>query len=222
MADDRWDRRGKFLFAEALKDLETVPEGPIVEVGIIRDVRPVAQQADGWATLAWLGSGRQVYCVDTDQKAVQATTGLIQGKAGSERVKTQRSDGVSFLQELDEQIALLYLDGPDADKDGQQAHLEMFRACKGQPYLVLIDDCDPWPGRWEGRGKGRLVVPEALETGYSIVADNRRQVLLRLDGIRVPVSVDKSDADLPPPEPGPNPGSETAPIVPSEEPVQCT
>lgn len=181
MAEDKWDRRGKFLFAKALRELETVPEGPIVEVGIIRDVRPVAQQADGWATLAWLGAGRQTYCVDTDPRAVQATAGLVQGRPGAERVKLHQGDGVSFLQELDEPIGLLYLDGPDADKGGQQAHLEMFRACRGQPYLVLIDDCDPWPGRWEGRGKGRLVIPEALETGYSIVADNRRQVLLRLD-----------------------------------------
>jgi hypothetical protein len=185
MAEDGWDRRGKFLFTEALKELGTVPDGPIVEVGIIRDMRVVARQADGWATLAWLGIGRSIHCVDTDPKAIQTTGDLIYDKIGSERVKLHLREGVDFLQELDEQIALLYLDGPDADKGGQEAHLEMFRACRGQPYLILIDDCDPWPGRWEGRGKGHLVLPEALATGYTLIADNRRQVLLRLDVAKV-------------------------------------
>lgn len=164
----RW---GKFLFKEAIAEYQKREGHTIVEIGTIRDTNPLAKDTDGWATFAWVGHG-VIHCVDTDPKAIEIASRMVEGP------DYYQMDGIEFLKLFEDPIDLLYLDGPDADKGGQQIALQMFNAAgMSKRGLILIDDCDHAP-RWEGRGKGELVIPVALEQGWEILADNERQVLL--------------------------------------------
>lgn len=168
----RWD---KFLFAEAIQALKDSGGKVIVELGAIRDTKPVAKRADGWSTVEWVKTGLEVHCIDNDAKALEAAKTLVPSG-----VLFYECDGFKFLEAFEKKIDLLYLDGPDANKGGQQFHLAALLAAKMSDHgLILMDDCDLWPGRWKGRGKGELAIPKALEMGYKIIADNSRQVLLQ-------------------------------------------
>jgi hypothetical protein len=168
----RWD---KFLFNEAVAALKQIGGKVIVELGAIRDTKPIAKRADGWSTVEWAKTGLEVHCIDNDPKALEAAKALVPSGA-----IFYCCDGFEFLSKFNKEIDLLYLDGPDANKGGQQFHLAALLAAKMSDHgLILMDDCDLWPGRWKGRGKGELAIPKALEMGYKIIADNSRQVLLQ-------------------------------------------
>ena len=168
----RWD---KFLFEEALVALDNIQGTTIVELGVIRDTKPVAQHADGWSTVHWSTSGKQVHSVDNSREALEISRRLV-----SKGINYHCQDGFEFLQNFEGKIDLLYLDGPDANKGGQEFHLKALQVAPlADTCLVLMDDCDLWPGRWIGRGKGELALPKALEMGFEIIEDNGRQVLLR-------------------------------------------
>lgn len=170
---ERWD---KFLFDEALAEFEAIGGNIIVEIGSIRDGRPVAKHSDGWSTVRWAETGKRVHCIDLDPKAIAVTKAVVNGKGN---VSYYCRDAIQFLRDFKGQIDLLYLDGPDADKGGQELHLAMFLdAPLAQKAIVLIDDCDLMPGRWQGRGKGERVLAEAQRRGFKLVLDNGRQVLL--------------------------------------------
>ena len=169
-------RYNKFLFDKVLHLFSQRGGRVIVEIGTIRDPQPKAQMTDGWATLKWASTGLEVHTVDLDPRAI----GIARTLTDRSNVKYHLADGVKFLTDFQKPIDLLYLDGPDADQNGQSLALEMFMAAGpilSKEALVLIDDCDKCH-RWEGRGKGELVIPHAIECGFQILEDNGRQVLL--------------------------------------------
>jgi hypothetical protein len=169
---ERWD---KFLFTEAIQALDKIGGKVIVELGAIRDLKPAAEHADGWSTVRWAQAGRfEVYCIDNDSRAIASAQKLV-----PTGVHYHCRDGFKFLREFEGSIDLLYLDGPDAEKGGTEFHLKALKmAPLSGSCLVLMDDCDLWPGRWVGRGKGELAIPEALRMGFDVLHDNGRQVLL--------------------------------------------
>lgn len=169
----RW---GKFLFEETIAEFKKRSGTIIVEIGAIRDPKPSAEKTDGWATLKWSALDCELHTVDLDPKAIATTTKLVKNP----RINYHVHDGLEFLKDFAGPIDLLYLDGPDADKKGQLLALEMFAmADLSSIALVLIDDCDMAPKeRWQGRGKGELVIPYACKHGYTVLRDNDRQVLL--------------------------------------------
>lgn len=167
----RWN---KFLFSEAIKILDPSPEKVIVELGASRDLKPVAEMADGWSTKKWANTSCEVHCVDPDPKAIAVSKQLA-----GDSVNYHCCGGMEFLNSFGKVIDLLYLDGPDADKNGQEFSAAALLAAPMNDYaVILIDDCDLWPSRWAGRGKGELALPIALELGFHVHKDNDRQVLL--------------------------------------------
>lgn len=170
----RWD---KFLFQDALHELKSRQGKVIVEIGAIRDGRQIAARADGHSTVVWNAAGMEVYTIDNSEEAIGITRRLLHG---SSSVHLHCGDGIEFLMTFPKQIDLLYLDGPDADKGGQEFHLKAYQAIRHRkPGLILIDDCDLMPKRWRGRGKGELLIPFAIQDNYRVIQDNGRQVLLQ-------------------------------------------
>lgn len=166
-------RMDKFLFTETLEALHELGGTVIVELGAIRNIKPIAEHSDGWSTVQWSKNSSEVYTIDNDARAIETSKKLVPN------VNYLCCDGFKFLKAFHKKIDLLYLDGPDANKGGQEFHLEaLLVAPLADRCLVLMDDCDLWPGRWIGRGKGELAIPKALEMGFKILHDNDRQVLL--------------------------------------------
>lgn len=164
----RWDR---FLFDEALAELKGIVKPLIVEIGGIRDPRPIAARADGHSTVHWAKSGYDVICVDSSCEALSVTRKLI---GDAPNVSLHQADGIEFLKALDRKISLLYLDGPDPEDGGPEFALECFRAAKlSDEAIILIDDCDVKPG------KGDLVIPVALGLGFEILKQDRQVLLIR-------------------------------------------
>lgn len=183
--NDPKERWNKFLFEKALDWLEELgrvkdSEKVIVEIGAIRDRSPKAPAADGYSTLHWAKTDHQVFAIDTSRRALEITRDVLNGKGN---VHLVNQDALSWLRHLKNdpmKIDLLYLDGPDPDENGQRFALECFKVANlAQRCVVLIDDCD-----FEDGGKGKYVVPYAVEKGFEKTT-NGRQVLLVRHGLGV-------------------------------------
>lgn len=168
----RKNRLGRFLFDRALNHFHIRNGRVIVEIGT---ARKWSQQA---STVIFSGQAKSFVTVDNDRRIhTQATN-----KMGQYSIWPICEDGAEFLSRYLAPIDLLYIDGPAPHAGdgthGQVQALKQFNAAKlSTTSLILIDDCDLSP-LWAGRGKGRWVIPAALDLGYHILADNGRQVLL--------------------------------------------
>jgi glycosyltransferase involved in cell wall biosynthesis len=166
----RWDR---FFFKEALEFLEQADDPLVLEIGGIRDARPIAARADGHSTVHWADSGHRVICVDLSSEVLDITRLLIGGAAN---VELCQADGIDFLKALEQPISLLYLDGPDPKDGGPEFALRCFQAANmADRSAILIDDCDIEPG------KGDLVIPAALESGFRVTKRDRQVLLVKGD-----------------------------------------
>lgn len=100
-------------------------------------------------------------------------------------------DGIEFLKQNEKQIGLLFLDAWDADlPDSAQKHLEAFLAARDHMpgrSLLLVDDTDVeynhQAGYFEASegygGKGKLLIPAAIENGFSILFTGRQTLMER-------------------------------------------
>jgi predicted O-methyltransferase YrrM len=144
----------------------------IVEIGSIRMRDNI--DGDGYSTLAWVRHAEQVYSVDIDPLATALT---LEETAGCDNITALTQDGVEFLEGFDQPIDLLYLDAWDAFlPDSAENHLRAYLAAQKNLHprsLILIDDTDR-----ESGGKGRLVIPRALEDGLSVLLAEQKQTLL--------------------------------------------
>jgi len=173
-------RHNRFLFDDALHLLD-VMDGVriIVEIGAIRDARPVAQPADGWSTVSWASSRHRVFTVDVDGRAILTTNRLLTQINGilPSNCRLHTGDGCLFLQDFKEEIDLLYLDGPDPNEMGQKWAADAISAAlpkMSASALILFDDCDFSDG-----GKGKYAMKVAGSNGYTLIHDTTRQKLLR-------------------------------------------
>lgn len=166
---DRWD---KFLFREAIelcnKDL------PIIEIGCIRDIRPIAARADGHSTVHWGKSGIKTTTIDIDSNAIKIASKLTSKYTN---VELRLGDGFEYLKNLKSQIGVLYLDGPHPKKeDGTTFSDKCYTEAlpnMGIGSVLLIDDCDVSPG------KGDLVIPRALNDGFELIKKDRQCLMVR-------------------------------------------
>ena len=164
----RWDR---FFFSEAIEFLSIIDDPLIVEIGGIRDSTRIASHADGHSTVYWANSGYRVICVDISREVLDITRKLIKD-AGN--VKLCEANGIDFLRDLKQSINLLYLDGPDPEDSGSEFALGCFQVANmAATSAILIDDCDIKPG------KGDLVVPVALKSGFTIEKKDRQILLIK-------------------------------------------
>jgi hypothetical protein len=158
---------------KALSEFRTRQGRLVVEIGSIRQRGNLV--GDGYSTVAWAQFAEQVYSVDIDAEA----TGLTREETeefGNVVAVTQ--DGVEFLEAFNEPIDLLYLDAWDAFLPGsQENHLRAYMAARRNLHdrsLILIDDTNLVDG-----GKGRLVVPRAMEDGFNVIFAENQTLLGR-------------------------------------------
>lgn len=176
MADTE-HRHGKFLFDEAIALLADFDNPHILEIGGMRSTQPGRRESDGHSTLRWADTGYQVTTIENNPRHCRITR---LATAQFKNVNVVLDDGVAYLRRGNyDPISLLYLDGPAPDAGGKEvAELALQFAKLADKSLVLIDDCDSWPERWTGRGKGDLAIPLAESMGYRVVSDCVRQVLM--------------------------------------------
>ena len=167
---ERWN---KFLIHESVAKLNEVMCPVIVEIGTVRSTREGSSESDGYSSIHFANTQYEFHTVDSDIRAIRVAASLL-GKKRHSNATIHHKDGVEFLKGFDRSINLLYIDGPPPTTTGQEFALQCFLNANfdGQAYC-LIDDCDFADG-----GKGKLVVPHAVENGWRVAADNGRQVLL--------------------------------------------
>jgi hypothetical protein len=166
----------------------------IVEIGGMRqmlthDVNDTSFPCcnDGHSSVLWAHTGADFYSVEKDEGSARITAACCLPYPNA---KIMHMDGIDFLNKLetDFQIDLLYLDAWDVNvPECAEKHLEAF--ITALPHLhkksiVLIDDTDVdfMDGvlvRQQGvyAGKGKLLIPEALENGWKVLYGGRQTLL---------------------------------------------
>lgn len=153
----------------------------IVEIGSMRD--PVPHPVDngfcknciqGHSTMWWALTGMDVYSVDINPENTNIVNTICKN---FKHVHAITQDGIAFLKEFKQPIDLLFLDAWDADEGTPFAekHLEAYMAAKPNLHsqsLILIDDTD-----LKDCGKGRLVIPQAIQDGYKVIFTGRQTLL---------------------------------------------
>lgn len=164
----------------------------ILEIGSMRlelnhDINDISSWCcnDGHSTRVFAESGLQVLSVDIDtSKAAEAC------KAFS-NVSFVNQDAIEFAKEFKKAtVGLLFLDAWDVDGGNTaQKHLEFYRLIKDKlndDILILIDDTDIWFDEEKNElfyddtglsGKGKLLIPVLLKSGYEIVFSGRQTML---------------------------------------------
>lgn len=132
----------------------------------------------GHSTILWARTLADVYTVDINSNAIDLTKNACKH---FHNVYPVNDDGIDFLHNFDKKIDLLYLDAWDVipGSDYAEKHLEAYLAAKDKLNLtsiILIDDTDI-----ENGGKGRLIIPKAVEDGFKIVFTGRQTMLLRFE-----------------------------------------
>ena len=166
----------------------------IVEIGCMRQRfnHPIEQEpidcpsrCDGHSTAHFAASGLDVYSVDINRQAVIMTREYVKGYHKTHVIEY---DGIKFLRMFSKKIDLLFLDAWDVDLiNCAEKHLEAYNTAKkklAETALIMIDDCDVdmidgklQPSLQNYGGKGRLVVPQAMNEGWKVVKKGRCVIL---------------------------------------------
>jgi FkbM family methyltransferase len=167
-------RSCEFIFQRALELVVKRHGQTIVELGSIRNA--AAAHTDGHSTVAWGASGLTTWSVDIDVRSTRLTQQVLGDRFPNMRCLT--CDGVWFLKTFPHTIDLLYLDGPDPDKeDGRRWAAEALTEALPRlaPHaVILIDDTD-----LPRRGKGEFAIPLAESVGFTLVHIGRQALLAR-------------------------------------------
>lgn len=184
-----------YYMIEALSIFKEIKGKTIVEIGSMRrglnhDINELNIDCcmDGHSSLVLAQQTKYFFSVDVDQNCVDITKNeLDRLKDFDCKYKVIKQDGISFLNEFDKKIDLLFLDAWDVDlADSSEKHLEAYEVAKSKmakKSLILIDDTDV--DRINGQvvfaegiaGKGKLVVPKAIQDGWTLVFSGRQTLL---------------------------------------------
>ena len=109
------------------------------------------------------------------------------GKQFPDNVKINiPKDGIEFLNEFDDKIDILFLDGWDVGTDSYgEKHLEAFLAAENKlsdVHLILIDDTD---FSIPNGGKDHLITPYLLEKGYVPLFNGRQTLFINTTDVQV-------------------------------------
>ncbi|MDD5272859.1 MAG: hypothetical protein PHU14_09095 [Methylovulum sp.] len=166
----------------------------IVEIGCMRQRfnHPIEQEpdtcpsrCDGHSTVHFAATGLEVYSVDINRQAVIMTREYVKDYQKTHIVEY---DGIKFLKMFGKKIDLLFLDAWDVDlMNCAEKHLEAYSTAKKKlkdSTLIMIDDCDVdmidgklQPSILSYGGKGRLVVPQAINDGFKVIKKGRCVIL---------------------------------------------
>jgi len=169
----------------------------IIEIGSMRrqlthpiDELNVDCCMDGHSSLILAREAKEFWSIDISQGATDITNEELR-KAGllTNTIKAINGDGLEFLRKYDFSIDLLFLDAWDVDlPESPDRHLEAYEIAKGSLHsnsLILIDDTDV--DLVNGQvvfadglsGKGKMVIPKAIEDGWRVVFSGRQTLLSR-------------------------------------------
>ncbi len=113
-------------------------------------------------------------------------------------------DGIEFLNECEEKIDVLFLDGWDVGTpEYSEKHLEAFLAAKNKlsdVHLILIDDTDFTS---EDGGKDRILSPYLIDNGYIPLFNGRQTLFINTTNVTIketpiqpPQVIDEMDFEL--------------------------
>lgn len=155
----------------------------IVEIGSMRAPMPHALNAfnpiccnDGHSTLHWASTGAEVHTVDVDPGSAVVIGAHIKEFPN---IHASTGDGIAFLRGFSKTIDVLYLDAWDVipGTDYAERHLEAYQTAApllARSCLIQIDDTDILNG-----GKGRLVIPQMIRDGFTLITWGRQTLLTR-------------------------------------------
>lgn len=146
---------------------------------------------DGHSTIYWANETDDFVTVDTDSGAMLTSITEVKRHLGKD-IRGIVMDGIEYLRDRrKEPIDLLFLDFVDANyPESAQAHLDAYIASKKNLHdksLILVDDTDV-ELREDGKlhfsedgigGKGKLLVPYALNEGWNLIFKGRQVLLSR-------------------------------------------
>jgi hypothetical protein len=171
----------------------TGTSGKIVEIGTCRmPLLHLLEELnrdcclDGHSTAYWTKDHLTV-SVDVDRQAIENVQTICKALAQEKNLVTFNMDGIEYLKRRNEPIDLLFLDAWDVNlPESAERHLEAFQAAEHLldfQSLVFIDDTDVdcvdgdlvWADGISGKGK--LVIPYAIEKGWHVVFSGRQTLL---------------------------------------------
>jgi hypothetical protein len=166
----------------AIELLKFTNNKTVVEIGGIRqkmehtleDFNPVCCN-DGHSSEFWCSKDNlEVYSVDINPHCQQFYADL---KNRKNNFNYMIGDGISFLNNFNKPIDLLFLDAWDVHVGSPYAemHYEAYLAAKNNladRHIISIDDTDIMNG-----GKGKILIPYLLKNGYNMVISGRQTIL---------------------------------------------
>ena len=155
----------------------------IVEIGSMREPMVHALTTfhapccnDGHSTLHLASTGAELFTVDVNPRSAEILAAY--GK-DYPNLHVASGDGIAYLRGFTRPIDVLYLDAWDVitGTDYAEKHLEAYEVAKAHlspTCLVQIDDTDLMNG-----GKGRLVIPQMIRDGFTLITWGRQAILAR-------------------------------------------
>jgi hypothetical protein len=125
--------------------------------------------------------------IDIDPQTIANTVDICTALGQEKNLVVWTGDGIAYLKRRMDPIDLLFLDAWDVNLEGSaERHLEAFKAAEQNLHeqsLVLIDDTDVDLVEdilvfADGvSGKGKLVIPYAVNRGWKVVFSGRQTLL---------------------------------------------
>jgi len=148
--------------------LAEIPEARVfAEIGCIR--QPTESKMDGFSTYylaqeaSWRGG--MLYSIELDPSHIAIARSVMHYYALSDSVTFMNEDGATALNNLNQPLDFLYLDGPE----DPGMHLEAFMAAERwltPNAIVAIDDAENHQGMV--LGKATTVIPYAQSKGWQL------------------------------------------------------
>ncbi|MDD4985657.1 MAG: class I SAM-dependent methyltransferase [Dehalococcoidales bacterium] len=170
---------------KAVQALKLLDDPMILEVGRTRS--SYAAETDGFSTIYFAsllnheGKGKLV-SVDIDRDTEVICCAILNSiKQDAARVEFLNDDALNVLPSLGrEHFNLIYLDGMDCHENEQES-AEWHLRCFGLAHPLLVSDglllVDDVMDTAQPQGKGKLVIPRAIELGYEILAKEYQWLL---------------------------------------------
>jgi predicted O-methyltransferase YrrM len=174
---------------------DKIGKGCILEIGSVRE--SISNSSTQYFNELSKELNKSFYSVDIGENQYNKAKSIIGNRA-------YKMKGEEFLNDFNEDIAILYLDNFDiiyndshkhsllqrvgndySDlnleldiKNSQQAHLNQFKLSEpllNQDSIVIVDDT--WYSK-EWKGKGGTLIPYMLEKGWEILKQNSNHLIL--------------------------------------------
>jgi hypothetical protein len=171
----------KATFEKSIELLKNRMGPLILEIGVARDEESWLVEGHSTPFFAWfiMNHGGKFIAVDVDQNSIQMAHTLLKKYGLEGNCELICCDAINFVQNFNNKIDLLYLDGWDYSLDigshadeirssSEKNHLECFKKSEHlikENGMVLVDDIFDHESYY---GKGRLLIPYMIKNGYIV------------------------------------------------------